>query len=259
MTDVARTFVSWRQNQGWVFTPLESPATDRMWRAQERYRRHGAPGLADEFALLGRVVPELRLISPKGRAAVYGLEVAAQAALVGRGDTLMFVDMTVEHGGESPFAGEAEVQVLPSALPPDDASPQQVLQALIHALYARDEQTWFELFADWHCSVADGQVFYYPFYPYPDSRRGPDWTRSRRVVLEQTVALRIVWTDDPIVLTDGEPDSALPRIERINAELDHIGLFGGEHRAFASSDVHRHWTLQRRDGGPWRITTHQGI
>lgn len=259
MTDVSRSFVSWRQNGGWVFTALNSPAADRMWRAQQRYRRHVTPGIADEFALLGRILPHSRLISPKGRAAVSGLEVEPLAALVGRDETLMCVDLRTEVEGESPFAGEAEVQVFPSALPAADATPRQVLQALIDALHARDEQTWFALFADWQCSVVDGRTFYLPFDPYPESRCGPDWTRSRRVVLEKTVALRIVWIDTPVVLTEGDAASGLPRIERVQAELEHVGSFGTEQRAFVSSEVHRHWALQRRDGGPWRIVSFQGI
>jgi hypothetical protein len=259
VTDVGRAFVSWRQNAGWVFTPLESPASNRMWLAQERYRRHVTPKITDEFALIGQILPQSRLISPKGRTAVSGLEVEPLAALMGRDDVQMFVDMTVVRDGVAPFAGEDAVRVVPSGTPPDGASPREVMQALIAALYAGDETTWFALFADWHFSADDGRAYYYPFYPYPDIRRGPDWTRSRRVVLEKTYALRVVWAGEPSVVCQLDATAGLPQIERVSVELDHVGLFDGEYRAFAASDVHRHWSLERRDGGPWRTTTHQGI
>jgi hypothetical protein len=259
VTDVGRTFVSWRENSGWVFTPLESPASNRMWLAQERYRRHVTPKIADEFALIGQILPQSRLVSPKGRAAVTGLEVEPLAALMGRGDAQMFVDMTTHRDGVSPFAGEDAVRVIPSGEPPDCASAREVMQALISALYAGDEATWFALFADWHFASDEGRAFYYPFYPYPDALRGPDWIRSRRVVLEKTYALRIVWIDEPRIVCQSDATAGLPQIERVSVELDHVGLFDGQYRAFASSDVHRHWRLERRDGGPWRITTHQGI
>lgn len=259
VTDVGRAFVSWRANGGWVFTPLESPESNRMWQAQQRYRKHVTPVISDEFALIGRILPQSRLISPKGRAAVSGLEVEPMAALVGRDAARIFVDMQTHHNGVSQFAGENLVQVIPSGVPPDDASPRQVLQALIAALYARDEQTWFALFADWHFSQSDGNVYYYPFYPYAEARRDSDWIRSRKVVLEQTVAIRITWLDTPRILAQSGEFDGVPRIERVAAELDHVGVFEGEHRAFASIDVHRHWLIERRDDGPWRIITHQGI
>ena len=49
------------------------------------------------------------------------------------------------------------------------------------------------------------------------------------------------------------------RIEQVRAELEHVGLFDGEYHAFNVVGVNRPWTLQRRDGGPWRISSHQGI
>jgi hypothetical protein len=258
IADVGGVVVSWRQNGGWVFTRLESPQLHRLWRAQFRYRRKVTPVVADEFSMIGRVLPETLLVAPKDQAAVIGLEVEPQAALMGRGEAQFFVDLTAEQGGEPTFAGEDGVRVLPSELPPDEASPRAVLEALIAALYARDDETWFALFADWHFASDEGRPFYYPFYPYPESHRDADWNRSRRVVLEQTFAIRVVWVGEPrVVAADELPD--IPRIERVAAELDHIGSFDAEYRAFASVDVHRHWTLERRDGGPWRITSHQGI
>lgn len=252
------TMVSWFENGGWVFSQLEAPALKLLWRAQLRYRRNISPGIADVFETVGCILPEPRMVVPTGQNAVIGLEVEPIAALMGQGDALMFVDMSAAKDGVASFAGEDAARVLPSAMPPDDASPQQVLEALINALHARDIETWFALFADWQFFRDDNEVWYNPYDTYPEDNRDSDWARSRQVVLEHSYALRVVWVDDPRVFP-ADPALSLPIIEKVDAEIDHIGRFDDEFRSFNLGLVHRTWTLARRKGGPWRIATFQGI
>lgn len=252
------TMVSWFENGGWVFSQLEAPALKLLWRAQLRYRRNISPGIADVFETVGCILPEPRMVVPTGQNAVIGLEVEPIAALMGQGDALMFVDMSAAKDGVASFAGEDAARVLPSAMPPDDASPQQVLEALINALHARDIETWFALFADWQFFRDDNEVWYNPYDTYPEDNRDSDWARSRQVVLEHSYALRVVWVDDPRVFP-ADPALSLPVIEKVDAEIDHIGRFDDEFRSFNLGLVHRTWTLARRKGGPWRIATFQGI
>ena len=54
-------------------------------------------------------------------------------------------------------------------------------------------------------------------------------------------------------------DEGAPVLEEVTAEVDHIGLFDGEHRSFAGILVNRRWALQRIGQGPWRIATREGI
>lgn len=252
------TMVSWFQNGGWVFSQLEAPALNLLWRAQLRYRRNISPGIADVFETVGRILPEPRMVVPTGQNAVIGLEIEPIAALMGQGDALMFVDMSAAKDGVASFAGEDAARVLPSAMPPDDASPQQVLEALINALHARDIETWFALFADWQFFRDDNEIWYNPYDTYPENNRDSDWARSRQVVLEHSYALRVVWVDDPRVFP-ADPALSLPIIEKVDAEIDHIGRFDDGFRTFNLGLVHRTWTLARRNGGPWRIATFQGI
>mgnify|MGYP003385979258 CR=1 FL=1 len=252
------TMVSWFENGGWVFSQLEAPALNLLWRAQLRYRRNISPGIADVFETVGRILPEPRMVVPTGQNAVIGLEIEPIAALMGQGDALMFVDMSAAKDGVASFAGEDAARVLPSAMPPDDASPQQVLEALINALHARDIETWLALFADWQFFRDENEAWYAPYDPYPENNRDSDWARSRQVVLDHSYALRVVWVDDPRVFP-ADPALGLPRIEKVNAEIDHIGRFDDEFRSFNLGLVHRTWTLARRNGGPWRIATFQGI
>lgn len=253
------TLISWRENGGWIFAQLEAPALDLLWRAQLRYKRNVSPTMADVFSVVGRIKADPRMAVPTGEPAIVGVEIEPVAALMGTDDMLMFVEMAAAKDGVAEFAGEAAVRVLPSGPPPDDASPKQVLEAAIQALYARDVETWFRLFADWESFAEDGYIWYTSFDPYPEMHRDSDWSKARRVVLEQTYAVRVVWVGDVRRLEKTDPTLDLPVFEKVDAELDHVGLFDGEYRAFNSVDVHRRWRLERRNGGPWRITTHQGI
>lgn len=258
ITDVGVPFVAWNLNKGWIVTPLQSPNFDRAWRAQMRYRHNVTPGLNDAVSIVGRIQPEMRLIHPGGDAeAVIAAEVVPVAALIGDDEIAMFAEL----GGDAPevsFAGESDIRALPIPAVPDDATPQQVMQALFDALHARDDKTWLSLFAEWQVLAEDGWHFYNPYDPYPEMRRDPDWVRSRRLVLEQVAALRVVWTDDPVDITPHQ-FPAMPKIERVVVEIDHAGEFDGEYRAFNSTNVERHWRLGRLDGGPWRILSFQGV
>ena len=62
-------------------------------------------------------------------------------------------------------------------------------------------------------------------------------------------------TSDVKVLLD-RPDL---RVEEVRLTVDHVGLFDGEYRAFNDVNTHRDWTMQRVNGGPWRIASEQGI
>lgn len=258
ITDVGKPYVAWALNKGWVVTPLESPSFDRAWRAQMRYRHNVTPGLNDAVSIIGRILPQMRMIRPSDDAgAVIAVEVVPIAALFGDDEIAMFTVL----GGDEPevsFAGESEVRALPRPAVAGDATPAQVMQALFDALHARDDTTWFSLFAEWQVLAEEGRHFYNPYDPYPEMRRDSDWTKSRRVVLEKVAALRVVWVDDPVDITPYQ-FTGMPKIERVIVEIDHVGEFDGAYRTFNSIDVHRQWRLGRLDGGPWRIISFQGI
>jgi hypothetical protein len=48
-------------------------------------------------------------------------------------------------------------------------------------------------------------------------------------------------------------------VEGVFLDVDPIGLFEGEYRAFRNVDVHRLWSMQRVNGGPWKLISEQGI
>lgn len=255
IVSIGRNFLSAEQNGAWYFVPTDTPAMLRAFMAMQRYRRHVSPNLREEIAVIGRILPDPRMMVLQGRG-VAGFELEPLAVLVGNA---LFADLTVVRDDASPFAGEDQLKKLSAGLPPDDAGPRQVLEALIAALKAGDQDVWNPLFADWRFVPDDAKPIYYPFYPYPAGSRDEDWIRSRRHMLDKICDVRVHWIGEPRVLQQGNEYEGAPRIEQVEAELEHIGLFDGAYRAFNSLDVHRLWRLQRRNNGPWRISSPQGI
>ena len=255
VVSINRNFLSSEQNGAWYFVPADSPAMRRAFLAQHLYKQHVSPQIADAYALVGRVLPDPRMVVVQGRG-VAGFELEPVAVLAGNA---MFVDLTVVRDDASPFAGEDELKKQGATLPRDEATPREVLEALVAALKAGNQDVWNQLFAEWRFLSDEERPIYYPFYPYSAGSRDEDWIRSQRRVLDTVCDVRVVWVGDPRLLQPGNEYPGAPRIEEVRAELEHIGLFDGEYHAFNGSEVNRQWTLQRRNGGPWRITSQQGI
>ena len=255
VVSVDRSFLWSEQNRTWFFVPADAPDMRRAFLAQQRYKRLVTPRIRDTYALVGRVLQDPRMVVMGGRG-VAGFEVQPVAVLA---DDAMFVDLSVVREDESPFAGEDDIRRPRATMPPDEASPREVLEAMVAALKAGDQGVWNQLFAVWRFLPDEQRPIYYPFDPYVPGTRDEDWIRSQRRMLETVCDVRVVWVDEPRMLQNGDEYPGAPRIEQVGAELDHIGEFDGEFRAFNSSEVNRQWTLQRRGGGPWRIATRQSI
>lgn len=255
LMDVGRPMAMWRHLGPCAAMNIDARELEPVWHAQIRFRATVAPTLGDQMAVLGRIRPEARMVAPAGARAEVALDIEPLGVLMGEGETLMFVDLTKQNGL---FAGEELVKVAPPAPLPADASPEQVMEAAITALLRRDQATWLSLFSTWQVLREDGLAYLYPFWPYPEAHRDGDWTQSRRVMMEHCVAVRIAWMSEPARLPMAPlPDA--PAVWQVELELDHVGSFDGEFRAFNKVGVHRRWLVTRVDQGPWRIMSHQGI
>lgn len=246
-------FVAGDANQGRYFLDMESRGALRMLRALRRYTRLVSPMIREEYTLLGRILPEPRVVMVDGRS-TWGLQLELLAALIG---DALFVDVRQGEGDTSPFAGEEGLLKPRTALPPAEASPRDVLECLIDCIKAGDLTVWRQLFADWLVrSNHDGtpQVCYRMQRPTDD-----DFERSRASFAGRLWDARVAWIGEPRVVTRGDEFPGASRVEEVEAELQHIGKFDGEYRGFLDVTVHRWWTLQRIDNGPWRIATLQGI
>jgi hypothetical protein len=240
-------------SQGRYFLDMESRGAVRMLRALRRYTRLVSTTIREQYTLLGRVLPEPRVVMVDGRS-TWGLQIELLAALIG---DALFVDVRQGEGETSAFAGEEGLLKPRTALPPEDAPPQDVLACMIDCIKAGDLSVWRQLFADWLVrSNHDGtpQVCY-----RMQQATDNDFERSRASFARRLWDARVAWVGEPRVVTSGSEFPGAPRVEEVEAEIEHIGQFDGEYRGFLDVTVHRWWVLQRIDNGPWRIATPQGI
>jgi hypothetical protein len=253
VSEAGHGYMAWRGEGGWYFLDSWSPAAGRLLEAVERYRRAVAPNIDDRYAIIGRIGATPKMLVVDGSAAT-GLVVEPIGASVG---DQMFVDLT-KSGSAAPFAGEETLVKLPDARLGKDASPAQVMAAFVAAIKNDDEQTWKQLFATWRAVKwrDDGSVIWYPYY---ESNLGDAWIDSRRLILDRVYDARVIYVSDVVRIMTGNQLPHGPVVEQVTVELDHVGRFDNEYRAFDGVAVHRVRTLQRVDGGPWRIASTEGL
>ena len=239
-------------SEGWYFLDMEGAGAQRMLTALRRYQRTVSNRIREEYTLLARILPEARVLVINGTGH-WGLQVELLGACIG---DVLFVDVQ----GNNPipmFAGEASLLLSHATPPAADASPSLVLETMIHAIKADDLVLWKTLFADWLIRTnPDGspQVCY-----WMQEVRDDDFERSRTSFSGRLFDARVAWVDDVRVVTTGGEYAGAPRVEEVDAELDHVGFFNGDYRSFMDVTVNRFWTLQRINGGPWRIASLQQI
>ncbi|MDY7225325.1 hypothetical protein [Hyalangium rubrum] len=253
ISEAGRNFLTSQIGNTWYFFESRLPAAQRMLLAARRYTKLVSTSLPEHYAVIGRIQPDPRLLIIGDRG-VAGFVVEPVAATLG---DKAFVDLTIEQQGESPFAGEEELTKTHSALPPDTASPRQVIETMIAAIKAGDQATWTQLFVTWRASaLEDGRPLYYPHYPY---LLDEPWIHSCRLLSQRVSDVRVVWEGDVRLVAAENPRLGTPRIESVDVQVEHIGLFDGEYHAFTGVAVRPAWELQRLDGGPWRISSVQSL
>lgn len=252
LQDCGRTFfAAGGANEGWYFMDAEAPAAQAMFSASRRYEKRIDPSLAASWELLAVLSGEARLAVVQERAR-YGLVAVPVAARVGGA---MFVDLR-QPGPATRFEGEdALVDEIPE-LPPADASPAQVVQALFQAIKDNDLALWRSLHARWGIEdLGQGRQRIHPYGPPPDDYF---FEESRRLVLQTVVDARVAWTDAPLVMAPAGRYEGAEAIEEVELWLDHVGDFGSatagpDYRFFFQGSVTSTWKLQRIGRGPWRV------
>jgi hypothetical protein len=64
-----------------------------------------------------------------------------------------------------------------------------------------------------------------------------------------------VWESEPRVILKGDEFDGAPQVEQVHLLMDHVGQFDDGNHVFCTNELTRVWSLQCRDGGPWRIAT----
>jgi hypothetical protein len=255
IVNAARNYLSVEGDGYWYFAAADQPPLQTTFTAIQRYKKRVSPQIREDIEILGKILPAPRMMVTQ-RGCVAGFEVEPLAVRVGGA---LFVDLSIPGGLDRPFQGESELKVKSAPPPPDDADPGTVMETLIQSLKAGDPEVYKTLFADWRAVADDARPIYYAFYPPSPGSQDDDWIRSQRLLMDRVSDIRVRWVGDPRIVIRGDEVPGLPHIEQVSIEIDHCGMFDGECRTFNSVALHRLWTLQRRNGGPWRISSPQSI
>lgn len=240
-------------SDGWYSVSIDAAPAQRMFTALRRYQKRVDPNIDANHTVLARIIPEARIVVFAGEGR-WCWQVEPVAGWIGNA---MFVDLTKQQNGVSLFAGEEGLLKPHTAVPSEDASPEAVLEAMISAIKAGDLTVWRQLFATWDLRFSDkGQPeIRYNVWSVSDS----DFEASRRSFSTRLYDARVCWLDDVQVITRGDEFPGAPRLEQVEAEIEDIGFYDNEYRAFNDVTVRRVWTLQRLNGSPWRISSIQHI
>lgn len=251
--EIDRYFLGANNGTNWFFVDVYADAATRMREAARRYTRLVYPNLQENFTIIGRILPDPRMVFFRGSCMI-GFQVEPVAALAGGA---MFVDLTRQQDGLSLFEGEPELMRPTAPRVGPDASPKEVMQAFFEAIKDGDEATWRSYYADWSALVLDdGRV---KLSPYSPRSRTLTWEDARRRILKDVYGVAVSWVGEPRELSTGKEFPGALRLQEVDVWTDHIGLFDGEYRAFTNPFLHRLWQLQRLNDGPWRISTDYGI
>ncbi|MCA9827856.1 MAG: hypothetical protein KC444_05630 [Nitrosopumilus sp.] len=255
INDLGQTFaVIGGITEGYYFVRLsDSVLVRRFYDAMYQYKSQVNPQLKERYQYVGRITGEPGLVTYDGRA-VTGLMVDLVAARVGDGE--FFVDLRSEDAG---FAGHEKVREFVPVKISDDATPQQVIEAMILAVKLAHQEAWQRLFATWQAErYWVGRVVFNPSY-VPRGLFSTAWEQSRRLVSDRVYDVRVDKTGPMRRIIQKNRDMGWPSVDEVDVFVDHYELLDGKYRSFLDINVRRKWTLQRLDEGPWRITTVQAI
>lgn len=237
---------------GHWFILLDRPEGQRFYRTLYRYLGQINPRMPERFRYLVEVTDEPWMFVIDGRSAT-GLAVRPLAVLAG--DDELFVDLRAE---EPQFAGEAALTTFPPVRC-DDADPASVVSAMIDAAKRGDEAGWRGLFAPWRIVYEKSRLRLDPAYASGRDFFAAAWEQTRRNLMGALHDARVSHRGGTRRISSADDGGGLPDIEQTEIWVDHYGLFDGEHRSYQNAGVHRHWRLQRIDGGPWRISDVQSL
>jgi len=226
----------------------------RVFSALYRFEKLVTPHVDETHRIVGRVASDPKMVVSGGT--IYtGFLVVALADLLGK---RVFVDASGD-GDEPPFAGEELLHKPSPVALADDSPPERVMAALVSALKLGDEELWKSLFATWSCEPWEDKVYFKAWDPPSASTLSQEWIHARTRILDRVYDLRVARVHPARLLMDGSEFEGAPKVEQALVEMDPIGLFDGEYRAFKDVEVHRVWFVQRVNRGPWRVSSVQGI
>jgi hypothetical protein len=257
INDLGRSYaVMGSTHEGFYFADVNSPEMTAFFGTWFRFKGNVNPGLTERYRIVGRILDDPRMLTFQ-RQPVKGLMVRALG--VSSGDGELFVDLrnvkaandVAKFAGEDQLASNAYSRQIP-----DDATPAQVIEAMIHAIKFADEEGWKKLFASWRVfTKGDMTIVDSSYNPAPVALQR-DWEFSRKLVNDKVHDARVSRATPIRVLTHGGSN---PKVEQVTVYIYHVGQVAGQYMAYSDIEVKRVWNLQRINGGPWRIVESQHL
>ena len=260
INDLGQSFaVIGNSTEGYYFAQLsDSVGVRKYYDAMYRYHSQVSPNLKERYQYIARITGEPGLIT-YDRRAVSGLMVEIMAVRAGDGE--LFVDLQNADGDEDlKFAGQEKIDQFAPIMLKDDASPAQVMDAMIDAVKLAHRKAWMDLFATWRAFLYwENHVAFDPSYMPRGSFPGA-WKQSRRLISGRVYDVRVDKVSTVRRIIEKDAEVGLPAVDEVDVFADHYELRDdGKYGTFLDVNVSRKWTLQRLDKGPWRITTVQVI
>lgn len=248
------------RSEGYYFVQLSNaPSVRKFYDAMSKYQSQVSPSLKERYQYVAKITGEPGLIT-YDRKAITGLLAEIVAARAGDGEFFVDLQDADKDKEEIKFAGQEKVNQFAPIKLKDDASPAQVIEAMIEAVKLAHEEAWKSLFATWRTHLYwENHVVFDPSYVPRGSFPGA-WEQSRRLISDRVYDVQVDKTNTVRRIIHKDDEFGFPDIDEVDVFVDHYELAeSGRYRTFLDVNVRRRWTLQRLDEGPWRITTVQAI
>lgn len=243
---------------GYYFIHLNSAEMDIFFKTLFHYKSQVTPDVKERFRFIVEILNEPAIHSYQGRA-VTGVMVKTIAGIAGEDNVFIKID-SPDKNGRVAFAGEEALNIFSGYHLDDTSSPQQVIEAMIHYVKLGDMQSWKKLFCHWKIySDWDGPPYMDMLFWNTDESYQHTWEQSRRQILNDIYDARVLHTGAIKTIVHENKETGVPKVEQVKIIIDHVGKIDGIYKSLSNIYVHRKWTLQRLDNGPWKITELQAL
>ncbi len=246
------------ESDGFYFLILDEKEGHNFVEVMYRYQGQINPRMPEQFRYLGRIQDDPRMYTVN-RKPVTGLTIKLLAVLAG--DDELFVDLTEE---KPVYAGEKELAQVPLAKE-DTSTPAATIQTMITAIKTGNDKVWRELFAHWKVMEGiDGHHGLDITFEPSIAALQSEWSNSRNLITSKVYDARINHVEPTTTVIPKDAARGMPLVEEAVVYVEHVGRIDisktqFEYRVFTNMNVKRCWTLQRIDGGPWKIATLQHL
>lgn len=243
---------------GYYFIHLNSAEMDIFFKTLFHYKSQVTPDVKERFGFIVEILNEPAIHSYQGRT-VTGVLVKTIAGMAGEDNVFIKID-SPDKNGRVVFEGEEALNIFSGYHLDDTSSPQQVIEAMIHYIKLGDMQAWKKLFCNWKIySDWDGPPYMDMLFWNTDESYQHTWEQSRRQILNDIYDARVLYTGAIKTIVHENKETGVPKVDQMKIIIDHVGKIDGIYKSLSNIYVHRKWTLQRLNNGPWKITELQAL